>query len=58
MNKDQIKGRAEEVKGKVKEVAGKIVGNDRLEIKGKVQQVVGKAQAGFGDIKAELKKSN
>ena len=34
MNKDQIKGRAEEVKGNIKEGVGKAVGNDRLRAKG------------------------
>jgi len=28
MNKDQVKGRAEEAKGKVKEVTGKILNDD------------------------------
>lgn len=57
MNKDQAKGRVEEVKGKVKEVAGKVTGNKELEQKGKLQNAGGKAQAGFGDLKEELKKA-
>jgi len=55
MNKDQVKGRASEASGKVKEVAGKIVGNQTLEQKGKVQQTVGKVQAGYGDLKEDIK---
>jgi uncharacterized protein YjbJ (UPF0337 family) len=57
MNKDQSAGRIDEVKGKVKEVAGKIVGNKELELKGKLQQASGKGQAGFGDLKADIKKA-
>ena len=58
MNKDQVKGRIKEAKGKVKEVAGKMVGNETLELKGKVQKTVGKIQAGYGDLKDDLKKGN
>jgi uncharacterized protein YjbJ (UPF0337 family) len=58
MNKDQVKGRVDEVKGKVKEITGKIVGNERLQIKGKAETAVGKIQAGFGDLKSDVKKSN
>jgi uncharacterized protein YjbJ (UPF0337 family) len=57
MNKDQIKGRAEEVKGKVKEVAGNVVGNKRVEAEGDAEQVAGKVQKTFGDAKNEVKKS-
>jgi uncharacterized protein YjbJ (UPF0337 family) len=56
MNKDQVKGRAKTSKGKVKEAVGKMVGNDRLKTKGQVDQVAGKVQAGYGDIKNDLKK--
>jgi uncharacterized protein YjbJ (UPF0337 family) len=57
MNKDQAKGRVNEVKGKVKEVAGKLTGNKELEQKGKIENAAGKVQAGYGDVKAEIKKS-
>ena len=56
MNKDQIKGRIKEAKGKVKEVAGKIVSDKKLEEKGKIQRTIGKVQAGYGDLKDDLKK--
>jgi uncharacterized protein YjbJ (UPF0337 family) len=51
MNKDQVKGRAEEVKGNIKEGVGKAVGNDRLRGEGVADQVAGKTQAGYGDAK-------
>ena len=51
MNKNQVKGRIKEAEGKVKEVTGQVVGNKSLEEKGKVQ-------AGYGDLKDDLKKSD
>lgn len=57
MNKDQVKGRAEQVKGKVKEVTGKAVGNKELEREGKMQDAGGKIQAGYGDVKEDVKKT-
>ena len=55
MNKDQIKGQANEVDGKIKEVTGKVLGDKELEVKGSVQGSVGKAQKKFGDIKQDAK---
>jgi uncharacterized protein YjbJ (UPF0337 family) len=56
MNKDQIKGRAEEVAGQAKKVTGKFVGNKDLEQKGRVEEAGGKIRAGYGDAKNELNK--
>ncbi len=58
MNKDQIKGRIKEAKGTVKETAGKATGKVILEQKGKLQKAAGKAQAGFGDIKNDIRKES
>ena len=55
MNKDQVKGRIKETKGTVKDVTGKVTGKKNLEQKGKLQKAVGKAQAGYGDIKNDIK---
>ncbi len=55
MNKDQVKGRIEEATGKVKEVAGKVTGDKDLEQEGKVQNIGGKVQAGYGDLKEDIK---
>jgi len=57
MNKDQVEGRKKEVVGKIKEVAGKVLGNKEMEAKGKVKKTLGKAQAKFGDVKADVKKA-
>ena len=56
MNKDQVKGRVAEVKGSVKEIAGKMVGDKHLAQKGKDQHDSGKVQAGYGDLKEDVKK--
>jgi uncharacterized protein YjbJ (UPF0337 family) len=55
MSKDQVKGRIEEAKGTVKEVVGKILDDKDLEVEGNVQKNVGKVQAGFGDLKVDVK---
>jgi uncharacterized protein YjbJ (UPF0337 family) len=55
MNKDQVKGRFEEAKGKVKEIAGNLVGNEDLEQEGQIQNAKGKVQAGYGDLKEDIK---
>ena len=57
MNKDQVKGRAEEVQGKVKEVVGKAVGNKSLEAKGMAEKNFGAARAAAGDIKEDIRKA-
>ena len=57
MNDDQVMGRIEEVKGKVKKAAGKAVGNKSLENEGRLQKAHGKAQAAFGDLREDIKKS-
>lgn len=56
MNKDQLKGRADQVKGKIKDAAGDLTGDKRLDTEGKADQVKGKAQAELGDAKEKLKR--
>ena len=55
MDKDRIKGAAEQAKGKVKEVAGKVTGDSKLEAEGKANQVAGKVQNTIGGIKDALR---
>ena len=55
MDKDRIKGAAEQAKGKVKEVAGKVTGDSKLETEGKADQVAGKVQNTIGGIKDTLR---
>jgi uncharacterized protein YjbJ (UPF0337 family) len=57
INKDQVKGRADQAVGKVKEVVGAVVGNKELEIKGAIQKNIGVVQAKVGDIKSSITKA-
>jgi uncharacterized protein YjbJ (UPF0337 family) len=55
MDKDRVKGSAEQAKGKVKEVAGKALGDEKLKTEGKADQVKGKVQNAVGGLKDALK---
>ena len=56
MNKDQIKGRAEEIAGKTKKVVGGAVHDESLKNKGRAEEAVGKVRATYGDAKNEFQK--
>ena len=56
MNRDQVKGRAEEVAGKTKKVVGGVINDDTLKNKGRVEEAAGKARATYGDAKSDLQK--
>jgi uncharacterized protein YjbJ (UPF0337 family) len=51
MDKDRIKGSAEQAKGAVKEAAGKIFGDKKLETEGKTDKAAGKVQNAIGGLK-------
>ena len=51
MDKDRIKGSAEQAKGALKETAGKILGDKKLETDGKTDKVAGKVQNAIGGLK-------
>ena len=51
MDKDRIKGSAEQAKGAVKETAGKIFGDKKLETDGKTDKAAGKVQNAIGGLK-------
>ena len=51
MDKDRIKGSAEQAKGAVKETAGKLLGDKKLETDGKTDKAVGKVQNAIGGLK-------
>lgn len=55
INQDQVDGRVNETKGAVKELTGKVLDDKGMEIEGNIEKNVGKAQAGFGDIKKDVK---
>jgi uncharacterized protein YjbJ (UPF0337 family) len=51
MDKDRIKGSAEQAKGAVKETTGKLFGDKKLETEGKADKVAGKVQNAVGGLK-------
>jgi uncharacterized protein YjbJ (UPF0337 family) len=51
MDKEHVKGAADEVVGKTKEVVGHTVGNKKLETEGKADQIEGAAHKAAGDVK-------
>lgn len=55
MDKDRIKGAAEQAKGTIKEVVGKVTGDTKLETEGKANKVAGKVQSTVGGIKDTLR---
>lgn len=64
MNKDKVKGKANQVVGEARKRAGHAVGNDELEaagqsqeLKGKGQSVVGELKDGAHDVEDKLKKA-
>jgi uncharacterized protein YjbJ (UPF0337 family) len=55
MDKDRIKGSAEQAKGKVKEVAGRATGDKKLTAEGKANKVSGKVRSAVGGLKDALR---
>jgi uncharacterized protein YjbJ (UPF0337 family) len=55
MDKDRIKGSAEQAKGTVKEVAGKVTGDAKLESEGKADKLKGKVDNAVGGLKDTLR---
>ena len=51
MNKDHVKGTANEVAGKVQQKVGEMTGNTESQVKGVAKQIKGKVQKGVGDVK-------
>jgi uncharacterized protein YjbJ (UPF0337 family) len=51
MDKDRIKGSAEQAKGAMKETVGKVFGDKKLETEGKTDKVAGKVQNAVGGLK-------
>jgi len=55
MDKDRIKGSAEQAKGALKETAGKVLGDKKLETDGKTEGVAGKVQNAIGGLKDTIR---
>jgi uncharacterized protein YjbJ (UPF0337 family) len=55
MDKDRIKGSAQQAKGAIKEAAGKATGDTKLEAEGKTDKAAGKVQNAVGSLKDALR---
>jgi uncharacterized protein YjbJ (UPF0337 family) len=55
IDKDRVKGSAEQAKGKVKEWTGKVTGDSKTESEGKADQAKGKVRNTVGGIKDTLR---
>ncbi len=55
MDKDRIKGAANQAKGAIKESAGKMTGDAKLESEGKADKIAGKVQNAVGGMKDKLR---
>jgi uncharacterized protein YjbJ (UPF0337 family) len=55
MDKDRIKGAAQQAKGTVKEAAGKVTGDTKLQAEGKANKAAGKVQNVVGRLKDRLR---
>ena len=55
MDKDRVKGSAQQAKGKVKEVVGKVTGDAKLEREGKADKAAGKIRNAIGGLKDTLR---
>jgi uncharacterized protein YjbJ (UPF0337 family) len=55
MDKDRIKGSAQQAKGTVKEVAGKVTGDAKLQSEGKTDKTAGKIRNAIGGLKDSLR---
>ncbi len=55
MDKDRIKGSANQAAGSVKEAAGKLTGDAKLQAEGKRDKFSGKVQNAIGGLKDAVK---
>jgi uncharacterized protein YjbJ (UPF0337 family) len=54
MDKDQVKGAADQAKGVVKEVVGKTIGDKKMQAKGTVEKLTGNLESAVGDAKETI----
>lgn len=57
MDKDRIKGSAEQVGGAIKEGAGKALGDKKMETEGKMDKEEGKIRNTVGGIKDSIRET-
>jgi uncharacterized protein YjbJ (UPF0337 family) len=51
MDKDRVKGKAEDVKGRIKRQVGEWTGDEKTQAEGAAEQVKGKIQNAWGKVK-------
>jgi len=51
MDKDRVKGMAQQGKGAMKEAAGKMMGDEKLKAEGKMDKLEGKVRNAVGGMK-------
>jgi len=57
MDKDRIKGSAQQAKGSVKETVGKALGDAKLESEGKADKAEGKIRNAVGGVKDAVRET-
>jgi uncharacterized protein YjbJ (UPF0337 family) len=57
MDKDRIKGMAQQHKGSAKEAAGKALGDEKLKAKGRMNKAEGKVRNTVGGVKDALREA-
>jgi uncharacterized protein YjbJ (UPF0337 family) len=57
MDKDRVKGAAQQVKGKVEEAVGKAVGDAKLEGEGEADKTEGKIRNAIGGAKDAIRET-
>ena len=57
MDKERIKGMAEQGKGSIKETAGKAMGDEKLTTEGKLDRAEGKIRNAVGGMKDKIRES-
>ena len=55
MDKDRIKGSADQAKGAMKDAAGKVTGDTKLQAEGKADKVKGKVENAIGGAKDSMR---
>jgi len=55
MDKDRIKGAADQAKGAMKDATGKVVGDKKLQAEGKLDKLKGKTESAVGGAKDALR---
>jgi uncharacterized protein YjbJ (UPF0337 family) len=58
MDKERIKGMADQAKGSMKEAAGKVMGDKKLKTEGELDRAEGKVRNAVGGIKDEVRDSS